>query len=87
MGVVIKSAPENTINMPFRRPQNSIFIPLPNGRGPQVKFKFPEKNGRGHFLESQGQIPRSNPEYAKCPYTPMSYTTNDRSRFWSSILP
>ena len=19
------------------------------GRGPQVKFKFPEKNGRGHF--------------------------------------
>ena len=52
MGVVVKSARENTINMPFREPQNSIIMPLPNGRDPKVKF---QEKGRGHFLESQSQ--------------------------------
>ena len=33
------------------------IIPLPNGRGPNVKVIFQEK-GRGHFLG----IPRSNPK-------------------------
>ena len=53
MGVLTESPPENSINMAFRGPYNSIIIPLPNGRGTEVKFQ--EKKGVVIFLESQGQ--------------------------------
>ena len=73
MGVLTESLPENSINMAFRGPHNSIIIPLPNGRGVEVKFQEKRAwlfswNPKVKITKSQGQTPKMKNVHVP-PYT------------------